>query len=147
MHLSLKFERIKEFERNQRNQRSQRVKCSVNFLYPNPETSLTLGMPRDMSYCPVHSIPFSGLPYSPSSIPYLQEQHTHGTQHTQWIQGKAQGVTQAKTWQEGLSQLTQKERKKKPSREAKYKHLICSGITSEEGWDTCRPCVRWNLIR
>ena len=71
------------------------------FLYPDPTLHtlrlVTLGMPRDIPYCPVHSIPFrrlpnspeglpygQGLPHSSPSIPYLQEQSIpKNVQHTQ----------------------------------------------------------------
>ena len=93
-----------------------------------------------------------GLPHSPSSVPNLQEQHTHGTQHTQWIQEKAQGAIQATTLQDGFSLPTQKVPVSKGYSEANTekslaeRQSICRGVTSEEGWDTGRPCIRWNLI-
>ena len=43
----------------------EEIKCFVNnflYPYPYPETSLTLGMPRDIPYCPIHCIPFKSIP-------------------------------------------------------------------------------------
>ena len=74
--------------------------------YPNPETSLTLGMPRAYPIAQYTAYSLERLPYSPETsggcpmalrLPYSQEtaptvspvypsfrnRHTHGTQHTQ----------------------------------------------------------------
>ena len=110
------------------------------YPYPYPETSVTLGMPRDVPYCSVHSIPFrrppyrpEGLPYdpetsggcptaqgpqeaalwpadcpySPSSLPYLQAEHTQGTQHTQASRKGLRGHTDYKTTRLQISQPTE----------------------------------------
>ena len=81
--------------RNQRNQLNVLWKIS----YPNPETSLTLGMPRHtllpntLHTLQEATIQPRGLPYSQETAltvspanpvyPSFRNRHTHGTQHTQ----------------------------------------------------------------
>ena len=77
---------------------NQSVKCFVKFFVPwpypaYPETSLTLGTPRDIPIAQYTAYSPERPPYSPETAPTvspaypaypkLQAEHTHGTQHTQ----------------------------------------------------------------
>ena len=69
------------------------VKIFIPWPYPAyPETSLTLGMPRGHTYCPIHCKPSGGCPTARDcptvtpAYPSFRNRHTHGIQCTQQIQ-------------------------------------------------------------
>ena len=102
-------------------------------------------------------------PPVPPTYPTFRNRHTHGTQHprkapgatqttrlqyckhsqpTESITKSPESQIQRKAWQRWLQRKAQQRQyREKPDKEAKYRHLIYSGITSRAGWHTDRHCV------